>query len=240
MRMAKVNRKKLLKEPDEFLTFSDKAIAWSKENAKLLMGAAAVLVGVVAAWVIIGTYLQHRQDEAADALAGSFESYAKAVEGKADPSQEKAARQSLAKVVEKYGATPAGIQARLALGDLLVEKGKYPEAEKVLNELCEEADLPPAMRPLAWHGLGLSLEGQKKYAEAAKAYESAMREAGPTLRNSYRLDLARVQEAAGEKEAAIKSYSDAVAQPPDPTSLDMVRSRLVALGVDPATLSGAK
>lgn len=238
--MAKINRKKLLKKPDEFLTFSERAVAWSKDNAMLLMGVVACLVLAVAAWVGIGTYMEYRQNQAADALANSFENYSKAVEGKADPAQEKAARESLAKVVDQYGSTAAGIQARLALGDLLVEKAKYADAQKVLRGLCDEAGLPPAMQPLAWHGLGLSLEGQKKYSEAASAYESAMKDAGPTLRNSYRLDLARVQEAAGQKDAAIKTYSDAVAQPPDPSSLDLVHSRLVALGVDPTTLAKAK
>ncbi len=237
--MAKIDRKKLLKKPDEFLTFSERAVVWSKNNAKLLIGVVVCLILAVGAWVGIGTYMEHRQDQASEALASSFENYAKAVEGKADPAQEKAARVSLAKVVDQYGSTPAGIQARLALGDLLVEKGKYADAEKVLSELCDETTLPTAMRPLVRHSLGLSLEGQKKYAEAANAYQSAMKEAGQTLRNSYRLDLARVQEAAGQKEAAIKSYTEAVAQPPDPSSLDMVRSRLVALGVDPAALAKA-
>jgi predicted negative regulator of RcsB-dependent stress response len=238
--MAKIDRKKLLKKPDEFLTFSEKAVNWSKENSKLLMGIAGGLVFAVAVWVGLSTYLEHRQDQAANALAASFENYSKAVEGKADPDQVKAARQSLAKVVDQYGATPAGIQARLALGDLLVEKAKYSDAEKILSELSKETELPPGMRPLAWHGLGLSLEGQKKYKESASAYESAMKEAGPTLRNSYRLDLARVQEAAGDKDAAIKTYSEAVSQPPDPSSLDLVHSRLVALGVDPTVLAKAK
>lgn len=238
--MAKIDRKKLLKKPDEFLTFSEKAVNWSKENSKLLLGIAGGVAFAVAVWVGLSTYLEHRQDQAANVLASSFENYAKAVEGKADPAQVKAARESLAKVVDQYGATPAGIQARLALGDLLVEKAQYADAEKILTELSEETDLPAGMRPLAWHGLGLSLEGQKKYKEAASAFESAMKEAGPSLRNSYRLDLARVQEAAGDKEAAIKTYSQAVAQPPSPASLDMVKSRLVALGVDPAALAKAE
>lgn len=238
--MAKIDRKKLLKKPDEFLTFSEKAVAWAKENSKLLVGIAGGLAIAAALWVGLSTYLEHRQDQAANALAVSFENYAKAVEGKADQGQVKAARESLAKVVDQYGATPAGIQARLALGDLLVEKAQYADAEKILNELCEETDLPPGMLPLARHGLGLSLEGQKKYKEAAAAYEAAMQEAGPSLRNSYRLDLARVQEAAGDKGAAIKTYKQAVSQPPDPSSLDLVKSRLVALGVDPAALAKAE
>jgi predicted negative regulator of RcsB-dependent stress response len=238
--MAKINRKKLLKEPDEFLTFSEQAVAWAKDNAKFLMGVAVCLALAVGAWVGIGAYMEHRQDQAAGALANSFESYAKAVEGKADPAQEKTARESLAKVVDEYGSTAAGIQARLALGDLLVEKAKYADAEKVFQTLSAESGLPPAMGPLAWHGLGLSLEGQQKYTEAAGAYEKAMKEAGPTLRNSYRLDLARVQEAAGQKDAAIKTYREAVANPPDPSSLDLVKSRLVVLGVDPTTLAKAQ
>ena len=30
--MAKIDRKKLLKEPDEFLTLSDRAVRWGKNN----------------------------------------------------------------------------------------------------------------------------------------------------------------------------------------------------------------
>ena len=238
--MAKINRKKLLKEPDEFLTLSQRALAWSREHAKVILAVAVGLALAIGAFVGLQTYLEYRDNQAADTLARSFEDYAKAVEGKAGPAQEQAARANLAKVVEQYGATPAGIQARLALGDLLLEKSKYAEAEKVFSELTEETDLPAAMRPLAWHGLGVSLEGQKKYAEAADAYTSAMKEAGPALRNSYRLDLARVQEAAGNKTAAIQAYREAVQEPPDPASADLARSRLVALGVDPAGLQASR
>jgi predicted negative regulator of RcsB-dependent stress response len=177
--MAKIDRKKLLKEPDEFLTISDRAVRWAKTHTRLLIVSVSSLLAAVLLVVGIQTYLNHRQAQGAQAFAQAFAYYADTVVGQAEPAQAAAAARELAQVVEKFGATDAGQQAALALGEVHLRQGQYAEAETVLRDLSEEPGLPAALAPLIWRGLGQALEGQKKYAEAAEAYQGAVQASGP-------------------------------------------------------------
>jgi predicted negative regulator of RcsB-dependent stress response len=230
--MRKANRKKLLKEPDEFLTLTQRAIQWAQNNTRLIIVVVCAAVVVVGAWVGISSYLEHRRVQAAEALAAAFADYALSVDGRAKPQQEKEAVSRLQKVAEQYGATPAGIQARLALGSLLVQQGSYARAREVLSALSEEPDLPPEIAALVWQALGQALEGEKKYSQAAEAYGQAVRLAGPNLALMFRLDQARALAAAGDKDQAARLYRGILEKYPSRPEARTARERLAALGLE--------
>lgn len=234
--MAKIDRKKLLKEPDEFLTISDRAVRWSKSHARMLIIGVCSLVAALLLVVGIQTYLNHRQAQGAMAFAQAFAYYADSVMGQAEPAQTAAAVKELTQVVGQYGATDAGQQAALALGEVHLRQGQYAEAEKVLRELSDEPGLPAALAPLIWRGLGQALEGQKKYAEAAEAYQGAVQVAGPNLASLFKLDQARALAAAGQASQAQEVYLALAKQEKDLTVSQLARQRLVALGVAPESL----
>jgi hypothetical protein len=229
--MAKVDRKKLLKEPDEFLTLSNRALRWSKDNGRLLIMASAAAVLVVGAILGTQSFLSYRKANAAEALAAVFPQYQLTLSGQADEAQTKAAREGLERVGKDYGATPSGQQARLALANLLLQTGEFSEAAKVFHDLSDDADLPAPLTPLALTGLGQASEGAKKYAEAAEAYAAAAKSAGPSLALSLALDQARALEAAGEKDAAVDIYRRLAGQSREKGLVLAARLRLAQLGV---------
>ena len=235
--MAKIDRKKLLKEPDEFLTLSDRAVRLSKLHLRKLMVLASVLAAAVAAILGIQTYLGYRGDQASQAMGQVFMAYAATLSEQATPEQIDQAIKGLSQVVDQYGATDAGMQARLALGDLMLRKGDPERAEQVFSALAEEPDLPAELAPLAQAGAGHSQEARKKYAEAAEAYGAAAKASGPYQAPLYRLDQARVLLAAGQKQQAEGLYRDLLKQTQDQAIAQAARQNLVAMGLetDPPT-----
>ena len=231
--MAKIDRKKLLKEPDEFLTLSGRAIKWAQGNLRLLTMVAAGVVVLGLAGLGLNAYLEYRQGQASVALGKAFVDYSAYLSGKDDSKTSAQAIAGLEKVAADYGSTPAGHQARLALGGLLMDAGDYAKAAQVLASLADEPDLVPALAPLAWHGLAQAQEAAGKYGEAAASYERAISLAGPAFGASYQMDRARALEAAGDKEAALKIYRQVLGSPPDGESVQTARTRMVALGVEP-------
>lgn len=237
--VKKVDRKKLLKEPDEFLTFSSRAMRWGKDNARLLVlvgGAAVVVLGAV---VGIQSYLSFRNATAAEALAQVFPHYQATLTGQASPEQTATAREGLEKVGREYGATPSGQQARLALANLLLQTGEYEKAAKGFQSLADDADLPAPLLPLALKGMGQALEGSKKYTEAAEAYALAAKAGGLTKAGGLSLDQARALEAAGEKEAAVGLYRRLAADGKDKGLTFAAKLRLAQLGVAPEAATPA-
>lgn len=232
--MAKVDRKKLLKEPDEFQTISDRVIRWSKVNLnKVLWG--ATLVALVAAAVLGGkAWFDWQERKAAAELAPVMTAYIAAVEGSADKAALTKLGAELERVTAEYGSTPAGLQARLALGDLFLGTGDYTKAMETLHALTQESGLATELAPLAWHGLGQALEGQKEYRKAGEAYAKAISLAGPNMGAMYKLDRARVLAAAGEKKAAAQIYREVLGQagntPGGAPLAERARAALTALG----------
>ncbi len=231
--MAKVDRKKLLKEPDEFLTLSARVVNWGKANSRLLLIMGTSVIVVLGAVVGIQAYLNYRNNTASEALAAVFPQYQATLGGQAEPDQIKQAREGLEKVSQTYGASPSGQQARLALANLLLQTGEYDQAAKVFQGLSEDADLPTPLMPLALMGMGQALEGSSKFTESAEAYASAAKAGGPALSNSLALDQARVLEAAGEKEAAAGLYRRLASEAKDKGLALTAKLRLAQMGIAP-------
>ena len=231
--MAKINRKELLRKPDEFQTFSERAVKWVRENQKKFYITLGGLVAAIALVVGIQTYLDYRVHAAANALSPAFQQYMNVVFGEKTPVKLAEAEKALGTITKEYGATPAGIQGRLALGNLLLEQGKWAESQKLFTELSEEPDLPAEFMPFALHGLGLSLEGQEKYTEAKDAYADAARISGPNEKTTYELAQARVLAAKGDKQAAADIYRNVVQNATDPDSAQIARESLVSLDLAP-------
>lgn len=106
--MAKVDRKKLLKEPDEFLTLSGQVIRWGKGNLNKVLWSATAVALIVAAVLGFKTYLDWREQKAAAELAGVMTGYAAAVDGKLPQDKTAKLAADLTKVTDQYGSTPPG------------------------------------------------------------------------------------------------------------------------------------
>ncbi len=229
--MTKINRKKL-KQDDEFITFSQQAIAWSKEHARTLsvvVGSVLVAVVVVVVWQ---SYVANRDADAARALAKAFAPYAQAVENHAVKGKPASAEADLRRVAEQYGAAPAGQQGRLALAGLLMQQSRFKQAAEQFNILSQERSLPRDLQPLVWHGLGQAQEALKDYGQAVASYQKSIELAGPSQAAAFRLDKARALEAGGKTAEAKAVYEQFLKQNPAGPGATVAKSRLVAMGVD--------
>lgn len=234
--MAKSDIKKALKEPDEFITFADKAAKWAQANVKLLTIIGVALVIIIGAVVGVSQYTKGRDAEATAALGPVMIAYEQFLGGKLDAEATKTMQEALELIVSQYGATPAGMQSRLILGDVLYRGGEYKKAAAEFTALSEDTALAAELMPLALHGQGQALEAQDLYAEAATAYKSAVAAAGPNLSQMYKIDLARVLAAQGDPAGAKAIYEEELKKTSDPTrrkNLTAIMSRLQEQGPAP-------
>ena len=231
--MARMKRKQLLKEPDEFLTLSDQVVRWGRNHLKLVIAVVGVLVVVTAAILGVRGWMRYHADQGAELLAQVFPLYEKTANGQAQAAEIEQAIKGLNQVVGEYGATPAGLQARLALGSLYLSQGKYDLSRVQFAELAEDPDIPQQLLPLALRGLGNGLEAQQKFADAAQAYQQALAAAGPGLSELLRLDRARALAASGDKHAATAIYRELLEKAPEGAVAKEAKDRLVALGEAP-------
>jgi len=83
---------------------------------------------------------------------------------------------TLTDILSKYGNTSFAEQATFMLGKVNLETRNYEEAKLYFEMYLEKYQNDPLNRAAAMSGLGVALENQGKYAEAANMFEKAANE----------------------------------------------------------------
>jgi len=116
--------------------------------------------------------------------------------------------------------------------NLRKDAGEGMAAVTAYRELLEQAARPgyfsePQLE-LAYFGLGDALRGQRRYSEAADAYEKAAstKNVGPELKIRSLLASGECRDVMGERSRAITDYQEAIDAGPNTSRADTARKRL--------------
>jgi len=189
---------------------------------ELAYGAAAVVVVGVAAWLYV-TSEQRKQLFAEEALTTAR---AEATAGNLP-----LAASDLQKLVDRYGGTHAADDAEVVLNEVLLLEGQAANAVQNLQKFVAKGH-PKDIEASAWSLLGGGLESQKKFRDAAQAYEKVA-EVAPHdfLRAQGLLDAARVLMIAGDSAGARAAYNEILQKYGALAQSAEARVRLGELGV---------
>jgi predicted negative regulator of RcsB-dependent stress response len=191
---------------------AESAIDWVQAHARPLGIGAIVVVAIV-----VGTWVVSRSN--ATKAAGASRALSEAQRSVASGNLPLAAA-DLQKLVQRYGSTSAGTQARLLLAQVNFQQGKVADGMKLLDDVRSAGPLQASVHSL--RAAGLEQEG--KAAEAAAEYlRAADAAAMESERASYRSDAARAYATAGNNAEALKIWQ---AMADDPTSPMNAEARL--------------
>jgi predicted negative regulator of RcsB-dependent stress response len=179
---------------------AESLIDWVQANARVVgIGAIVVATLVAGTWVVSRSNAT-KASAASRALGDAQRSVASG--------NLPLAAADLQKVVQRYGSTTAGVQAKLLLAQVLFQQNKVDEGLKLLDEAGSAGALQASLHGLRAGGL----EQSGKNAEAAAEYlKAAQATALPSERESYRSDAARAHVAAGQKDEALAIWRDIAA-----------------------------
>ena len=194
---------------------------WLRENAnKVLIGVGIVVAAVAVAWFVRTN--SARKDSRASLALGQ----AQVAAAQGSPA---VAQQQLTEVAQRYKGTAAGTEAELQLAQLQYDQGKYQDGLNVLAK----ADAPKSMESGVKLLTAVGYEGLGRFADAAKIYEEvAGATAAASERSQYEANAARAYQAAGDKAAALRIWSD-LAKIDQPGIADEARVRVGELTVKP-------
>ena len=122
------------------------------------------------------------------------------------------AQSDLEKIVDRYGATRSGEQARLILAEVRYDRGQYADGVAALQPLTSADD--EGLRASAYNLIGAGYEQQKKYDDAAAAYRLAAKSAPFAIdRDQYLANAARALTTGGKLDEAKALWSQLAADP---------------------------
>ncbi len=210
--------KQQLKE-DALMKTTGEAVDFASHHARLLVGLVVGLVAVAAVVFFVRTGGQKAQSRSAGMLTEAWADYNN---GSLEPA---AAR--LDDILKDSGGTRAGKQALLLYGDIRYAQGRFTDAAGYYRRAQSAFKGDPILGMAARRGLAASLENDKKYADAARTYQSLADTApNQVTRADLLLDVARNQLRAGDIEAATKIYQEISDNPENPQAAQEAKLRL--------------
>jgi tetratricopeptide (TPR) repeat protein len=185
-----------------------------------------VLLGAAGGWL----WYASEQREVSAAYAVTMTRIADARAPGAPAEARTAAAAELEQLIARYPSAPAVGEAAYELGNLKYDAKQYPAARAAYGVALGRG-VSGSLRTLTRAGVAHAWEGERDYPKAIDAFESLLKDLGPKdfLYEETLMDMARVQEVAGQKAEATETYRRLLKDVPASRRAEDVKARLAAL-----------
>ncbi|MDF1590906.1 MAG: tetratricopeptide repeat protein [Desulfobacterales bacterium] len=226
MAAKKVTRKQLLKEPDEFITFSARLFQFAlKYKTRLLAG-----VGLVCAVLILLSglvYFSKKSEEKAFSLMqqglAKYKTLSQTI-GTAKAYQEVNADFEF--ILKKYSSKEGGKLARVSYADICYKAGEYDKAISLYRESLETLGDHQPVKYLVLSGLGYSYAAKQAYQEAATYFQKISSGPESIMKDESLFNLGRIYHILGNPEKSKASYEKIVSDHPDSIYMELAKDKL--------------
>jgi tetratricopeptide (TPR) repeat protein len=200
--------KKKLKEPDEFITLTERAYLFITHHARSI----AVGAGIVLVFLLIIFFFQkwdeRNEGNAYQMLRSVMESYEtlSSPYREGSPQEYKNVLERFNEIITKSPRTSSGKLAVLYKGNIHLRLGEFDEAIKAYESYLEKVGKEKLYRAFALEGLGYSYEGKKDYEKAIHAYQKLIDLGESFQLGNGDLGLGRCYEKMGKTKEALEHY----------------------------------
>jgi tetratricopeptide (TPR) repeat protein len=206
-RIKKISKKKL-KEPDEFISFTEKSYLFITHHLKpIATGGIAVLV-ILSSIFLYQRWEKRNEEEAYRKFGLAVEIYqmVSSPYREGSTSEYKNVLEKFNEIITKFPRTSLGKFSFLYKGNIHLRLSEFEEATKSYQTFLQKAGKEKLYRLFAMEGLGYAYEGKKDYEKALQTYHKIL-EGGESfqLANTY-MNIARCYEKLGKNNEALENY----------------------------------
>jgi len=208
MASAKKIIKKKLKEPDEFVTLTERTYLFITHHFRPIAGAGIVVLILILSIFFFQRWGKRNEENAYQMFSLAMETYQMV----GSPYREGSAQEyknileRFNEVAAKFPRTSSGKLAILYQGNVDLRLGEFDQAIQAYQSFLQKVGKEKLYRSFAMEGLGYSYEGKKDYEKAINAFQKEI-ELGENfqLANAY-LGLGRCYEKLGKAKEAVENY----------------------------------
>ena len=208
VRGKKITKRKL-KEPDEFITLTQRTLLFIGAHDKTVVTAGIIVLVIVLGIVFYQMWDRKKEADAGQKLSAAMEMYQRVSSPyrEGSPSEYKTALGGFDDVIKQYPGTSSGKFSLLYKGNIHFKLGELDEAIKAYQAFLEKAGKETLYRLFGLEGLGYAYEGKKEYAKAIDAYQQIVAMGETFQLGDARLSLGRCYERLGKNQEALENYN---------------------------------
>jgi tetratricopeptide (TPR) repeat protein len=200
--------KKKLKEPDEFISFTEQAFLFVKGHLKTIATGGILLFLILLSLFLFQKWEEKKEGDADQKFGSALEIYQmmNSPYREGSPSEYKTLLEKFDEVITTFPRTSSGKFSLLYKGNIRLRLGEFDEAIKEYQSFLQKARKEKLYRLFAMEGLGYAYEGKKDYEKASEAYQKII-EIGESfqLSDAY-LNIGRCYEKLGKNKDALENY----------------------------------
>ena len=233
MAEKKITRKELLKEPDEFLTFSGQAILYIRENPRHALAVVILVVACLVAGVAYHTYRTHRETRSHELFLQASQDYEDAINATEPVPPEKLDKllTRFDDIANNYGSLPSGEMALLYSGHVLALRKDYRGALKRYQQVEATQLAREGLRELFWYHIARTRMALKEYDQAADLFEKLSKDTDSPYRREAYVAIARIYELTDKTKEAVQAYRQYLKVFPEAPDAAYVKARIAELSV---------
>ena len=201
-------RKKELRKPDEFLTFSSRIIAWCQDNIRIVIGVLASVAVLLLITSAVFLFKASRETKARALYGEALSLYPVESSGNAGAANYSMATAKLEEVRQRYRSTRVANYVLIDLGNIYFQEGDYEKAISCYTDFLQRTDVSDPLHDQALESLGETYEAKGSWQEAVEVYHRLGSEGAPAYQAQAQLYLGRVYEAIGDKQKAMTHYDN--------------------------------
>jgi tetratricopeptide (TPR) repeat protein len=222
----KKTRKQLLKEPDEFITFTSKLLRFVFDYKYQL---ASTLVGLIAL-ILVATgirYFSNKAElEAFRLLSQGQIKYQAILKEKGPENALIDVAKDFELIFEKYSSKEGAKLARVVYANMCYNAGDLGKAIALYDKSLKDFKSKPLFQNLILSSLGYIYEDKNDYKSAAKYFEMIASGADPVLRGEALFNLGRLYAAAGDHDKSDAAYKKILSDHSDSIYIELVKERI--------------
>jgi tetratricopeptide (TPR) repeat protein len=202
--------KKKLKEPDEFVTFTEKTFLYITQHLRPIATGGIIVLILLLSIYIFYRWEAKKEGEAQQKFNLAVETYQIVSSPYREGSiqEYKDVLKKFDEVTTKFPRTSSGKLSILYKGNIHLRLREFEEAIKAYQTFLQKGGGEKLYRLFALEGLGYAYEGKKDYEKALTTFQKIV-EMGESfeLANAY-LNIGRCEETLGKNKEALENYKN--------------------------------
>jgi tetratricopeptide (TPR) repeat protein len=222
----KKTRKELLKEPDEFLSFSSQLFNFISQHKNKIFYAVVGLLAAATVWSGYMVYSKRQEARAGSLLGEAITKYDRLSVGQTQEKAFQAVSGDFDAILNDYRNSSNGNIARLIYANLSYEAGDFKKAADLYQSSLSRFEGYPLIYFQILKSLGYAYEGLKDYATAVSYFEKALSTHENSLKDEVLFQLGELYSRMGNPEKSKEAFTRLLSDHKDSVYANMARERV--------------
>ena len=225
----KKTRKQLLKEPDEFITFTGKAITFVTRYQKQISFMLCAIVAIALIFFGYRFFAQRAETKAFTRLGQTQSKYETLKKTSSETAAYRQVSEAFQSIIKKYGGNAGGKLARVIYANISFDAQQYEKAIALYKQSLNDFKDDKLVYNMILSNLGHAYQRVEDEQNAAAYFEKAASATNSPIREDALFNLGLMYEKLGEATKSQKTLEEILNNHPDSIYFDVVEEELNTL-----------